>query len=229
MHNSDELQDVVNTLFEKLLELGIQADSANIAIFKEGTRDYEYWVGSNFQKRAASFHMPYTELLLTKDLIAARESGTNFSAKAYSFEEKNEWLNYAFKNTDFKFLNEKRKQFILDAKGVSVSIAFAKNTGVQIVNYSGKLPSERETEILKRFSKVFEQAYTRFLDLQKAEAQAKEAQIQLALERVRARTMAMQKSDELNRGSVCSYFSTITFNWVSLRWMCNCHYTIKKI
>ena len=45
--------------------------------------------------------------------------------------------------------------------------------------------------------KVFEQTYTRFLDLQKAEAQARESQIQLALERVRARTMAMQKSDEL--------------------------------
>jgi hypothetical protein len=33
-------------------------------------------------------------------------------------------------------------------------------------------------------AKVFEQAYTRFLDLQKAEAQARESQIQLALERV---------------------------------------------
>ena len=51
--------------------------------------------------------------------------------------------------------------------------------------------------ILKRFAKVFEQTYTRFLDLQKAEAQAREAQIELGLERVRARAMAMQKSDEL--------------------------------
>ena len=52
-------------------------------------------------------------------------------------------------------------------------------------------------DIFKRFGKVFEQTYTRFLDLQKAEAQAKESQTQLALERVRARTMAMQKSEEL--------------------------------
>jgi hypothetical protein len=52
-------------------------------------------------------------------------------------------------------------------------------------------------DIFKRFSKVFEQTYTRFLDLQKAEAQARESQIQLALERVRARTMAMQESEEL--------------------------------
>ncbi|MDP4164242.1 MAG: hypothetical protein Q8898_14165 [Bacillota bacterium] len=52
-------------------------------------------------------------------------------------------------------------------------------------------------DIFKRFGKVFEQTYTRFLDLQKAEAQAREAQIEAALEKVRSRTLAMQKSDEL--------------------------------
>src|SRR5678815_4828213 len=44
---------------------------------------------------------------------------------------------------------------------------------------------------------IRDRAYTRFLDLQKAEAQAREAEIELALERVRARTMAMQKHDDL--------------------------------
>ena len=52
-------------------------------------------------------------------------------------------------------------------------------------------------EVFKRFAKVFDQTYTRFLDLKQAEAQARESQIQLALERVRARTMAMHKSEEL--------------------------------
>jgi signal transduction histidine kinase len=51
--------------------------------------------------------------------------------------------------------------------------------------------------LLERFAKVFEQAYIRFLDLQKAEAQAREAKIETALEKVRSRTMAMQHSDEL--------------------------------
>ena len=49
----------------------------------------------------------------------------------------------------------------------------------------------------KRFAKVFEQTYTRFLDLQKAEAQVREAQIETALERVRSKTMAMHKSEEV--------------------------------
>ncbi|MBK6635715.1 MAG: hypothetical protein IPG38_16775 [Chitinophagaceae bacterium] len=44
-----------------------------------------------------------------------------------------------------------------------------------------------EENIFRRFAQVFEQTYTRFLDLQKAEAQAKEAKIEAALERVRSR------------------------------------------
>jgi hypothetical protein len=52
-------------------------------------------------------------------------------------------------------------------------------------------------DIFKRFAKVFEQTYTRFLDLQKAEAQAREAQIEAAMERVRSRTMAMHHTSEL--------------------------------
>ena len=49
-------------------------------------------------------------------------------------------------------------------------------------------------DIFKRFATVFEQTYTRFLDLQKAEAQAREAQIEAALERVRGQVNRMAKS-----------------------------------
>ena len=62
---------------------------------------------------------------------------------------------------------------------------------------SNESRSSESIKLLERFAAVFEQTYTRFLDLQKAEAQARESQIQLALERVRARTMAMHQSDEL--------------------------------
>ena len=44
---------------------------------------------------------------------------------------------------------------------------------------------------------MFDLAYRTYTDITKAEAQAREAQIEAALERVRARTMAMHKSDDL--------------------------------
>ena len=52
-------------------------------------------------------------------------------------------------------------------------------------------------DVLCRFGNVFDLTYTRFNDLLKAEAQAREAQIEAALERVRSRSMAMYKSDEM--------------------------------
>ena len=57
--------------------------------------------------------------------------------------------------------------------------------------------SKDRFQILSRFANVFSLTYTRYKDLQKAEAQAREAQIEAALERVRARSMAMHRSDEM--------------------------------
>ena len=57
--------------------------------------------------------------------------------------------------------------------------------------------TEDEINLFKRFRNVFELAYRRFLDIEKAIAQAREAQIEAALEKVRSRSMGMQKSEEL--------------------------------
>jgi len=56
---------------------------------------------------------------------------------------------------------------------------------------------ETDKELFNRFLKVFELAYRRYLDIEQAEAQAREAQIEAALERVRSIAMGMMKSDDL--------------------------------
>ena len=50
-----------------------------------------------------------------------------------------------------------------------------------------------------RFGKVFEQTYTRFLDLQKAEAQAMEAIKRASVDRVRAEIASMRTTNDLER------------------------------
>ncbi|HEU4859148.1 MAG TPA: ATP-binding protein, partial [Chitinophagaceae bacterium] len=57
--------------------------------------------------------------------------------------------------------------------------------------------SDEQFDIMLRFAKVFDLTYTRFNDLKQAEAQAREARIEAALERVRARALAMQEPEEL--------------------------------
>src|SRR6476659_9244224 len=201
MHKSEELQQIVTVAFERLKELNISMDAANIVVFSEGTRDADLWIASPGQEYVSCFHLPYVDHLIPSSVFNAREKGNDFFANTFSFEEKNKYFNYLFEHSDFRHLPEDRKNKILAATAYAVSFAFTKNTAISIHNYSDKPFSDEENNILRRFAKVFEQAYIRFLDLQKAEIQTKESQIQLALEKVRARTMAMQRSDELKQAA----------------------------
>ena len=201
MHSSEEMQEVVNSVFERFKELEVALDSANILIFSEGSKDFECWTANNQYMYTNRFHVPYSDTVIMRDMIEAKERGQQLFTKSYSVEEKNQLFRYFFSDTDFKFIPESRKAQILESKQYALSIAPIKNIAIQISSYSKKSFLEEDNEILIRFAKVFDQAYTRFLDLQKAEAQARESQIQLALERIRARTMAMQHSNELQEVS----------------------------
>ncbi len=197
MHKSNELQDVVNTVFEQLNSLHIDMNVASIFIFKEHSKDWEQWVASADTNYSTHFHLSYTDNIIFKDLDTARQNGKEFYTARYSFEEKNNWFTYAFANTEYSRIPEQRKKFLLESEFYLFSFALSKNIGLQLAKYSGNHFSEADNEILKRFCRVFEQAYIRFLDLQKAEVQARQAKIEVAMEKVRSRAMAMQKPQEL--------------------------------
>ncbi len=197
MHKSDELQEVVHTVFEKLKELNVDLYTAIIFIFQEGSKDVVWWLANKANQQYARILVPYADIHYLKNLFDAKESGKDFFAATYSFEEKNELFHHLFEHTDFKYVPEPQKEFLLESELATMSVVLAKNTGINITSYSRKSFSESDNEILKRFAKVFDQAYTRFLDLQKAEAQAREAKIEAALERVRSRSIAMRKSEEI--------------------------------
>ena len=83
-------------------------------------------------------------------------------------------------------------------------LCYCKTTHGEIgFSLAGKVdhPPKASIDILARFASVFDLAYKRFEDLKNAEAQARETEIELALEKVRSRTMAMQHSDELQEAS----------------------------
>jgi hypothetical protein len=125
----------------------------------------------------------------------AKEKGIDFFATNLNFEEKNKFYNELLSYvTD---LPETSKDFYLSCPGLAISTVLLDNVGLYIENFSGTPYTDSENKILMRFGKVFQQTYTRFLDLQKAEAQAREAQIELALERVRASAMAMHNSNDV--------------------------------
>ena len=87
------------------------------------------------------------------------------------------------------------RKALINPKQVVFSASFNNFGGLEIVETEAL--TDEKFDILHRFGKVFDLSYTRFNDLKKAEAQAREAQVEAALERVRSRAMAMHKSSEL--------------------------------
>src|SRR6185436_12784392 len=135
----------------------------------------------------AKILIPYMDTPYLKDLANARETGSDFLTKHYPFEEKNDLFRHLFDKTGLKDIPDEQKTVLLEAPFATMSVGLAKKTAIHITSYSRKSFDDRENDIVKRFAKVFDHGYTRFLDLQTAEAQARESQIQLALERVRVR------------------------------------------
>ncbi|WP_194973320.1 ATP-binding protein [Aquiflexum lacus] len=206
MHKSDELNEVVSVLFEKLKDLQIPFTAVGIAIRIEGSKDLNGFVcGQNDSGLViTNYRIPYFDNPIPKDLYSILEKQLDFYVSHYSKEEKDAFYNYVIENTaEFRHLPEDIKRMIFDSTNYTISMVAVKNAVFNVNDFEGKVLAEEEVEIIQRFARVFDQAYTRFLDLQKAEAQAREARIEAALERVRAKAMAMHNTSDLaNANSV---------------------------
>ncbi|MFN3998839.1 ATP-binding protein [Algoriphagus sp.] len=222
MHKSGELKEVVSVLFEKLKVLQIPFTAVGIATHIDASKDLNAFVcGQNDAGLViTNYRLPYFDNPVPKDLYGAIEKQLEYFVGHYSKEEKDSFYEYVIEHTDeFRHLPEDIKRMIFDSTTYTISMVAVKNAVFNVNDFEGKVLAENEIDIIKRFARVFDQAYTRFLDLQKAEAQAREAQIQLSLERIRAKAMAMQHSDEL------SDFLTVLFgqfNVLNLNPV-NCH------
>jgi signal transduction histidine kinase len=200
MHKSDELNDVVAILFEKLKELKIPFTAVGIGIYIDGSKDLDSFVcGQNENGLViTNYRLPYFDNRIPKDLYNAIEKQLDHFVGHYSTEEKNAFYEYVIEHTaEFRHLPEDIKRMIFDSANYTISMVAVKNAVFNINDFEGKVLAENEIDIIQRFARVFDQVYTRFLDLQKAEAQAREAQIEVAVERVRAQSMAMHHTDDL--------------------------------
>ena len=198
MHKSGELKEVIRVIFDQLAGLNINAEHAGIVVDYSPGQDWNFWIAET-QDIPSKITVPYLDSLWDRQFTEAKEKGTDFFTTELSFEEKNSFYEELLKY--IPGLTKEIREFYLKCPGLAISTVVQEDIGLYIENFSGTPYSEEENNILKRFGTVFQQTYTRFLDLQKAEAQAREAQIETALERVRSRTMAMQHSDELAEAS----------------------------
>ena len=201
MHKSDEVNEVVSVLFEKLKDLQIPFTAVGIATRIEGSKDLNGFVcGQNDSGLViTNYRIPYFDNPIPKDLYSTLEKQLDFYVGHYSKEEKDAFYEYVLEHTaEFRDLPEDIKHMIFESPVCTITHVAVKNAVFNINDFEGKVLAENEIDIIKRFARVFDQAYTRFLDLQNAEAQTREMLIEAALERTRAQSMMMQHSGEIN-------------------------------
>jgi signal transduction histidine kinase len=201
MQKSGELVNIVKVVFQQFQQLGFEMEggAVHIGIFNDTSKVHTQWSADPLVNTVAAFDIPYNDNPVFLDLINARARGENFFYQRYSFEEKNKWFDWAFTHTDFKRLPDEFKMILKSCESYAHWTAFQKNAAITINNILGKTLSSDQINILKRFAEVFEQAYTRFLDLQRAEAASKEAIRQAALDRIRADIASMRTVKDLDR------------------------------
>ncbi|MDM9630946.1 ATP-binding protein [Robiginitalea aurantiaca] len=194
MQKSEELADAAFVLFEQLRSLGGNLWGTGFGLCEKDRETDQFWFA--YEKGVLPpASVPNTTDPAHKQMYKGWKGKKDFLAIEASGEALIKHYQYMMS------LDEVRPFFqeILD-KGLSFPEWQQWNAAYFTHGYLLVITLEPypEPDILRRFARVFEQTYTRFLDLQKAEAQARESEIQLALERVRASTMAMQHSEELS-------------------------------
>ncbi len=204
IENSSELTEVVTELFRQVQFLGIEIQMFVLFIFKPNG-GLEWW-GTEFSDTGLPqcYDIPPLEEIAdhprANNLIKIREKKVPYQVFELSGEDKKSWDEFLLEKTGLKKLPDHIKNGMQTLNKILLCDAVCRHG---ILEVAGPVAlSDKDSEILCRFAKVFEQTYTRFLDLKKAEAQAREAQIEAALERVRSRSMGIQKSEEL--GEVAS-------------------------
>jgi signal transduction histidine kinase len=202
MQKSEELKEVIQVVYEQFIHLKINLDHAGFVVDYTPKGNWHFWIADQREIPSKITH-PYFDSIWAQQFNEAIEKGIDFFATNLNFKEKNKFYQDMFKY--IPELPEASKEFYFKSAGLAGSTVLIDNVGLYIENFSGIPYSDEDNKTLMRFGKVFHQTYTRFLDLQKAEAQALESQIEATLERVRSRTMGMQRSDELQDAAVLMF------------------------
>jgi signal transduction histidine kinase len=217
MQHSKELDDSLRVFHQQVLLLGINSAFSFLWLPDEDKDRHIFWAAweennsTVFRSKAINYPLDRTEPATAQCLADWKSNEPVYSYHVPPAAVENYFAVWSELITGVEQL--KPEYF---TGGLYYVEAFMKYGcfGVMVRNEL----KEDEKKILARFAIEFERTYTRFLDLQKAEAQAREAKIETALEKVRSRTMAMQKSDEL--GDVATVLFKEMNQLVDNLWTC---------
>ena len=190
MHSSEELGEVTAVLFHQISLLTENPDRFQIAIAREADKAFDIWVTDQEGKKVSkqfSFACHRSPVVL--EAFEAWQQKKDILIQDLHGEKLKNWISYVSEEAGLPMM----KDHIKDHRYIN-SVFFSHGC----IGTTTNEPLKQETlQLLERFTQVFQQTYIRFLDLQKAEAQAREAQIEASLERIRSKGMAMQCTNDI--------------------------------
>ena len=195
MQNSDELSEAANLLSKEIRRLGIPIWSCGYNIMEKDGKSCLGWMSTEGTIQP-SFRIPLKVSPTFIKFYESRQNGEELFEEQIGGTDLETHYNYMLTLDGFAeilkgFINSGH---ILPTFQVNTVVNFAQGNLIFI----SAEPVPEAHDIFKRFANVFEQTFTRFLDLQKAEALTREAQVEVALERIRSKTLSMQSSDKLS-------------------------------
>jgi len=191
MYKPNDLPGICESLFTELHNLGFtELRNAMVNIFDDDSGsfiNYDYAANAGRTINKLSYN---THPIIEKQVQQARTSADAFSEAVFKGEDLEKWK--AFR----KKAGEKEDTKV-NKTGSLFYYFYSIETGVIGISTYSSITEEKRN-LLKRFRNVFDFAYRRYMDVAQAEAQAREAKIEAALERTRTQSMIMQHSKELD-------------------------------
>jgi signal transduction histidine kinase len=197
MHNSEDVAIAVKTMFDQLTLLGLSPKvRCGIGTFDD-SNDMELWTASKDDAGVVLLDIGKIDMRIHPLLKGAKRAWKDkqpfYAYKKLSGKEVTDYFEIINNSPGYTFKTDLKK---LPAEIYHYDFIFSQ--GLVFVFSPHPLTSDFK-EIFTRFTKVFQQTYTRYLDLQKAEAQAKNAIKQTSLDRVRGEIASMRSTEDLQR------------------------------
>lgn len=207
MQRSDELAEAASVAFQQLRALGVASEHGRFMFAGiEENADTTLWLtepGGHVISRSYTVPLlgfgPFAAVFRVWKNTARHERKERVIVSEYAGEIYLGLLTYLSKYSSFsdeEALHRLLKEPAFTPNWIFHIACFAH--GALVLTGDDHLDTEA-LEILKRFAHVFEQTYTRFLDLKQAEERAREAERQAALDRIRAEIASMRTAKDLER------------------------------
>ena len=214
MQESREIADVAQVIYDEFISLGHDLVSANISVIDRDNDAFHAWLVGNPETSAITKRLRETHKLGQSKLSAMKARGAAVMVEAWSGEDDPVSVRELEGNELRQHRHRQGESMGFDDEGWKLWEAQQELEPDRVVihglPYSRGLvfmtaPERLQDEAIgtaRRLVAVFEFAFSRFLELKQKEDQNRELRIQNSLERIRARAVGMQESDEISEVAV---------------------------